>query len=74
MRIAQQAREALAFNRLDDARFLAEGMLRKQGVVLQGLPPDDLARAEQAMLRAGIDAAEALKARYEGDFNHEPRT
>ncbi len=25
------------------------------------------------MLRAGIDAAEALKARYEGDFNHEPR-
>ncbi len=71
--VAQRAREALACNRLDEARFLAEGMLRKQGVVLKGLPPDDLARAEQAMLRAGIDAAEALKARYEGDFNHEPR-
>lgn len=61
--VAQRAREALACNRLDDARFLAEGMLRKQGVVLKGPPPDDLVRAEQAMLRACIDAAEALKAR-----------
>ncbi|WP_156387727.1 site-specific integrase [Methylobacterium sp. Leaf399] len=71
--VAQRAREALACNRLDEARFLTEGMLKKQGIVLRGLPPDDLARAEQAMLRAGIDAAEALKARYEGDFNYEPR-
>ncbi len=71
--VAQRAREALACNRLDEARFLAEGMLKKQGIVIRELPPDDLARAEQAMLRAGVDAGEALKARYEGDFNYEPR-
>lgn len=71
--VAERTREALACNRLDETRFLTEGMLKKQGIAICTLAPDDLARAEQAMLRAGIEVAEALQARYQGNFNHEPR-
>lgn len=66
-------REALACNRLEEAGFVTNHMLSKQGIVGGDLDPTELARARQAMLRAGIDVAEALKARYEGDFNYEPR-
>ncbi|MCJ2074385.1 hypothetical protein MKK68_01745 [Methylobacterium sp. E-016] len=66
-------RDALACNRLEEAGFVTEHMLRKQGIAAADLSPADLAQARQAMLRAGIDIADAIKARYEGDFNFEPR-
>ncbi|KQT77414.1 site-specific integrase [Methylobacterium sp. Leaf466] len=65
-------REALACNRLEEAGFVASHMLKRQGIAAATLAPEELAQARQAMLRAGIDVAEALKARYEGDFNFEP--
>ncbi|CAO4181164.1 tyrosine-type recombinase/integrase [Methylorubrum extorquens] len=71
--IAARTRKALAGNRLDEARVVTEAMLKKQGVTCTDLTPDDWQRARQAVMRAGIDAAEALQARYTGDFNHEPR-
>ena len=52
---------------------MAEMMLKRQGIAIRDLAPAEAAKAKQAMLRAGIDFSEALKARYEGDFNYEPR-
>ena len=71
--MAAKGREALAGNRLDEAAFVAEMMLKRQGIAIRDLAPTEAAKAKQAMLRAGIDLSEALKARYEGDFNYEPR-
>ncbi len=71
--MAARGREALAGNRLDEAAFVAEMMLKRQGIAIRDLAPAEAAKAKQAMLRAGIDLSEALKARYEGDFNYEPR-
>ena len=72
-KIAGKTRRALAGNRLDEARVITEAMLKKQGVTCTDLAPDDWQRARQAIMRAGIDVAEALQARYTGDFNHEPK-
>ncbi|BCM86295.1 DUF6538 domain-containing protein [Methylobacterium indicum] len=71
--MAAKGRAALAGNRLDEAAFIAEMMLKRQGITIKDLAPAEAAQAKQAMLRAGIDISEALKARYEGDFNYEPR-
>lgn len=71
--LAARTRDALACNRLGDAAVVTEGMLRKQNIAPSTLDASELAQARQAILRAGVDVAEALKARYEGDFNHEPR-
>jgi integrase len=70
--VAERSRLALARNELHTATSTTQFMLAKQA--LKGnLDPTELAQARQAILRAGIDIGEALKARYEGDFNHEPR-
>ncbi|GJE61809.1 hypothetical protein MPOCJGCO_3935 [Methylobacterium trifolii] len=66
-------RDALACNRLEEAGFVTEHMLRKQGIGAADLSPAEMAHARQTMLRAGIDAADAIRARYEGDFDFEPR-
>ena len=71
--MATKGREALAGNRLDEVAFVAEMMLKHQGIAIRDLVPAEAARAKQAMLRAGIELSEALKARYEGDFSYEPR-
>ena len=70
--VARNTRDALRCNRLDEARLVTISLLNKRRVPLETLQPADFAQAKQAVLRAGIDVAEALKARYEGDFNHEP--
>lgn len=71
--MAERNRDALACNRLEEAGFVTSHMLGRQGIAGGDLDPIELARARQAVLRAGIDVAEALKARYAGDFNYEPR-
>ena len=48
-------------------------MLQKQRLPRSSLSREEIAQVKQAMLRAGADLAEALKARYDGDFNYEPR-
>ncbi len=70
--MAARARDALGCNRLEEVGFVTVAILRKQGIAAADLEPRAVAQARQAMLRAGIDVAEALKARYEGDFNFEP--
>lgn len=70
--VADRARSDLATNNLGSAWFISIAMLRKLG--LEGsLDQDDRAQLRQALLRAGIDLAEAFRARYEGDFNYQPK-
>jgi integrase len=71
--VAAKSKDSLARNRLEDARWVAEAMIRKQRLPRSSLSEEEIAQVMQAMLRAGIDLAEALKARYDGDFNYEPR-
>lgn len=70
--MADKARDALASNRLEEAHFATLMMLKRQGIALDELTPVQAAQAKQALLRAGVDLSEALKARYEGNFNYEP--
>ncbi len=70
--LATDTRQSLAANRLYDSQIVTEALLRKHRVPLDELTPEDWNYARQVMLRAGIDLAEALQARYSGNFNHEP--
>jgi hypothetical protein len=69
---AEQTKLALARNQFADAAFVSDAMLRKHKLA-GTLNPAEIVQVRQAMLRAGIDLAEHMTARYEGDFNHEPR-
>lgn len=70
--IAEQTKLSLARNQFADAAFVSDAMLRKHKLA-GTLKPAEIVQVRQAMLRAGIDLAEHMTARYEGDFNHEPR-
>jgi hypothetical protein len=52
--------------------FIALAMMRKHKIE-NLLGKDEKNQLRQALLRGGIDLAEAVRARYEGDFNYEPR-
>jgi integrase len=71
--LAEQGRVDLANNAFGSVRLATAAMLAHH------LGPDfkvgsaDSRRVSQALLRAGIELAEALKARAEGDFNYEPK-
>ena len=72
--VAEQVRDSLGGNTLDHGSDAARMSAR-----LAGLSWDDLNEAErhqckEVVHRAGIDLAEALKARYEGDFEFEPKS
>jgi len=70
--VAERAKSDLAKNNLDSAWFISIAMLRKLG--LEGsIAQEERAEVRQALLRAGIDLAEAVRARYEGDFNYRPK-
>ena len=70
--VAERAKGDLARNELGKAWFVTEAILRKNGIA-DKLNAEERNQARQAMLRAGIDLADHLKALYEGDFNHEPQ-
>ena len=70
--VVERSRQDLARNEFGSAWFVTEAILRKRGWAGR-LQPNEIRQTQQAMLRAGIDLAEAMKARYQGDFNHEPR-
>lgn len=71
--LADQARADLASSAFGSVRMITNAMLaRRFGPDVQ-VDKSDARRVSHAMLRAGIEAAEALKARAEGDFNYEPK-
>ncbi len=70
--VAKMAREHLATDNLASADMITSMLIDKHGLTRQ-LSDVDVRSLQQAMLRAGCDLAEAIKARYEGDFNYKPR-
>ena len=70
--VAEQSRRDLATNNFASADLIAALMIQKHRLAGQ-LEIADVRLVQQAMLRAGCDLADAVQARYRGDFNHEPR-
>ena len=72
-KLAERSREDLASNAFGSVRMIASTMLARRFGADANLEKVDSRRVSQAMLRAGIEVAETLRARAEGDFNYEPR-
>ena len=72
-KVAARSREALAEDRFGDAGLIAVRLLARQRVSTASFSVADWNRVRQAVLRAGIDVAEAMRARCAGDFVHERR-
>lgn len=71
--LAERSRIDLANSAFGSVRSITNTMLaRRFGPDVQ-LETVDARRVSHAMLRAGIEVAETLKARAEGDFNYEPK-
>lgn len=71
--LAERSRIDLANSAFGSVRSITSTMLaRRFGQDVQ-VEKMDARRVSHAMLRAGIEVAEALKARAEGDFNYEPK-
>ncbi len=66
-KVALQARKDLSSNVLGNVDIIAWAMMRKHNTE-NLLGKDEKNQLKQALLRAGIHAAEAVCARYEGDF------
>jgi integrase len=70
--LAESTRKDLARSNFGAVDEIGQWMIQKHG--LSGkLDRKDERLVQQALLRAGIDLAEAVRARFEGDFNLEPR-
>lgn len=70
--VAQQARADLGANEFGTVAFITEAMARKHKLAGQ-LDETGRNQLSQALMRGGIELAEAVRARYEGDFTFEPR-
>lgn len=70
--VLERTRKDLATNNFGSASFITATLLKKHGLV-EKLDEVAVRQVQQAMLRAGCDLAEAMKARFEGDFNFEPK-
>ena len=71
--IADKVRKALGANALHDGSWTAIEAVRLQGLKWADLDTEERHQCAEAVHRAGIDLANALAARYEGDFNFEPK-
>lgn len=72
--VAAQARESLGGNTLDHGADTARNSARLAGLKWDDLNEAERSQCKETVIRAGIDLAEALKARYEGDFEFEPKS
>lgn len=70
--VAQRARVDLGANEFGNVAFITEAMVRKHKLTDQ-LDETGRNQLSQALMRGGIELAEAVRARYEGDFAFEPR-
>lgn len=70
--VAQQARADLGANEFGTVAFITEAMARKHKLAGQ-LDETGRNQLSQTLMRGGIELAEAVRARYEGDFTFEPR-
>lgn len=70
--VAEQSRRDLATNKFDSADFIAARAIQTSGLVGK-LQDHEVRQIQQAMLRGGVDLAQALLARYRGDFGYVPQ-
>lgn len=70
--VAEQSRRDLATSNFASADFIAACAIQTSGLAgkLQDL---EVRQIQQAMLRGGVDLAQALLARYQGDFGYVPQ-
>ena len=71
--LAERGRADLANSAYGSVRLITNAMLAQRFGPDFTVDKADARRASQAMLRAGIEVAETLKARAEGNFNYEPQ-
>jgi integrase len=71
--LAERARADLANSAFGSVRLIANTMLARRFGPEVSVDKADARRVSHAMLRAGIEVAETLRARAEGDFNYEPK-
>ena len=70
--VSKRTRGDLATNNFMSANMVAASAIKRHG--LSGTLQDhEIAQIQQAMLRGGIDLADALHARYQGDFTFRPK-
>lgn len=72
--VAEQVRDSLGGNTLDHGSDAARMSARLAGLSWDHLNEAERHQCKEVVHRAGIDLAEALKARYQGDFEFEPRS
>jgi len=72
--VAQQTKKSLGGNMLDHGITTAQMTARMVGLTWSDLDEAERHQCKEVVHRAGIDLAEALKARYEGDFEFEPKS
>lgn len=72
-RMAGEIRKALGANKLHGGDWTAIEAAKLQGLQWADLDTEERHQCAEAVHRAGIDLANALAARYEGDFNFEPK-
>ncbi|MEG8041724.1 tyrosine-type recombinase/integrase [Sphingomonas sp. LR59] len=71
--LAERSRIDLASNAFGSVRQITAVMLARRYGMETTFDKLSVRKAGQAMLRAGVEVAESLRARAEGDFNYEPR-
>lgn len=72
--VAQETKKSLGGNMLDLGITTAQLTARMVGLTWSDLDEAERHQCKEVVHRAGIDLAEALKARYEGDFEFEPKS
>lgn len=69
--VAEQTRRDLATSNFGSADLVSARAIERSGLT-GTLRDHEVRQVQQAMLRGGIDLAQALRARYEGDFGYQP--
>ena len=72
-KLAESARQHLAEDAYATVRMITSSMLARRYGLDAKFDDRSVREVGQAMLRAGVEVAETLRARAEGDFNYEPR-
>ncbi len=71
--LSERSRIDLASNAFASVELITEAMLARRFGADARFDKPSVRRVQQAMLRAGAEVSETLRARAEGDFNYEPR-
>lgn len=72
--VAQETKKSLGGNMLDHGITTAQMTARMIGLTWSDLDEAERHQCKEVVHRAGVDLAEVLKARYEGDFEFEPKS